>query len=84
MQMDMPPAKRRPSWDLKRISGGVLVQEPDAHDRMRSDLKVVTKRQPTREELQALLFGWKVAKHVKSNAIVFARPAAHWGSARGK
>jgi phosphoribosylaminoimidazolecarboxamide formyltransferase / IMP cyclohydrolase len=59
-------------WELKRISGGVLVQEPDVRSLSESELKVVTKRPPTREELDSLLFAWKVAKHVKSNAIVFA------------
>jgi phosphoribosylaminoimidazolecarboxamide formyltransferase/IMP cyclohydrolase len=58
--------------ELKRISGGVLVQEPDVRELNESELKVVTKRPPSREELDSLLFAWKVAKHVKSNAIVFA------------
>jgi phosphoribosylaminoimidazolecarboxamide formyltransferase / IMP cyclohydrolase len=61
-------------WELKRISGGLLVQEQDRHELAESDLKVVTQRAPTREEVDAMLFGWKVCKHVKSNAIVFARP----------
>jgi phosphoribosylaminoimidazolecarboxamide formyltransferase/IMP cyclohydrolase len=59
-------------FELKRISGGVLVQEPDARALSESELKVATKRPPTREEIDSLLFAWKVAKHVKSNAIVFA------------
>jgi phosphoribosylaminoimidazolecarboxamide formyltransferase/IMP cyclohydrolase len=59
--------------ELKRISGGVLVQEPDLHELAEGDLKVVTRRAPTRDEIAAMLFGWKVCKHVKSNAIVFAR-----------
>jgi phosphoribosylaminoimidazolecarboxamide formyltransferase / IMP cyclohydrolase len=59
--------------DLKRISGGVLVQELDRHELAEGDLKVVTHRAPTRNEIEAMLFGWKVCKHVKSNAIVFAR-----------
>ena len=59
-------------FELKRISGGVLVQEPDVRSLSESELKVVTKRPPTREEIDSLLFAWKVAKHVKSNAIVFA------------
>jgi phosphoribosylaminoimidazolecarboxamide formyltransferase/IMP cyclohydrolase len=64
---------RSAEWELKRISGGVLVQDQDRHQLAESDLKVVTRRAPTREELDAMLFGWKVCKHVKSNAIVFAR-----------
>ena len=59
--------------ELKCISGGVLVQQPDRRELAASELKTVTDRAPTSEELEALLFAWKVAKHVKSNAIVFAR-----------
>lgn len=64
----------RKSWelDLRKVVGGVLVQEPDQHRIHQSDLRVVTKRQPTDEEMQALLFAWRIAKHVKSNAIVYA------------
>ncbi|MGC1829296.1 MAG: bifunctional phosphoribosylaminoimidazolecarboxamide formyltransferase/IMP cyclohydrolase [Candidatus Acidiferrales bacterium] len=59
--------------ELKRISGGVLVQEPDRHELREAELKVVTERPPSDAELRALVFTWKVSKHVKSNAIVFAR-----------
>jgi len=59
--------------ELKRIAGGVLVQEPDRYQLAESALKTVTERAPTRSEIDALLFAWKVVKHVKSNAIVFAR-----------
>jgi phosphoribosylaminoimidazolecarboxamide formyltransferase / IMP cyclohydrolase len=55
----------------KQISGGMLVQNCDDYRIKASDLKVVTKKQPTAEQLRALLFAWKVCKHVKSNAIVF-------------
>jgi len=58
--------------ELKTVSGGLLVQTADRHDVDRSALRVVTKRAPTDEEMEALLFAWKVCKHVKSNAIVFA------------
>jgi phosphoribosylaminoimidazolecarboxamide formyltransferase/IMP cyclohydrolase len=71
-------------WDLKRISGGVLVQEQDRHELAEGDLKVVTKRAPTREEIDAMLFGWKVCKHVKSNAIVFARAGQTVGVGAGQ
>lgn len=70
--------------ELKRISGGILVQEQDAHELAEMDLKVVTKRAPTREEIEALLFGWKVCKHVKSNAIVFARAGQTVGVGAGQ
>jgi phosphoribosylaminoimidazolecarboxamide formyltransferase / IMP cyclohydrolase len=59
--------------DLKRISGGMLVQEPDRHELTENDLRTVTERAPTPAEIRALMFGWIVCKHVKSNAIVFAR-----------
>ncbi len=84
MQMDTHGGETTSSWDLKPISGGVLVQEPDRLMIGESDLKVVTKRHPTREDLQALLFGWKVAKHVKSNAIVFARAGRTLGIGAGQ
>jgi phosphoribosylaminoimidazolecarboxamide formyltransferase/IMP cyclohydrolase len=84
--MQMGPVSRETKlrWDLKRISGGVLVQEPDTLTIAESDLKVVTKRQPSHEELRDLLFGWKVAKHVKSNAIVFARGGRTLGVGAGQ
>lgn len=66
-------AKERSSQFLvTSIDGGMVVQESDVHSVDAADLKVVTDRQPTEEELKQLLFGWKVVKHVKSNAIVLA------------
>jgi phosphoribosylaminoimidazolecarboxamide formyltransferase/IMP cyclohydrolase len=58
---------------VKSISGGFLVQTPDTHRLQRSECTVETERAPTEEEWRALEFAWKVAKHVKSNAIVYAR-----------
>jgi phosphoribosylaminoimidazolecarboxamide formyltransferase/IMP cyclohydrolase len=58
---------------VKSISGGYLVQTADAHRLDRAECQVKTERAPTDEEWRALLFGWKVSKHVKSNAIVYAR-----------
>jgi phosphoribosylaminoimidazolecarboxamide formyltransferase/IMP cyclohydrolase len=58
---------------LKSISGGYLVQTADEHKLDRAECKVVTNRTPSQEEWAALEFGWKVCKHVKSNAIVYAR-----------
>ena len=63
----------RDDLQLKRISGGLLVQTGDRHVLRPEELKTATKRAPTEAELKDLLFGWKVCKHVKSNAIVFAR-----------
>jgi len=59
---------------VKSITGGYLVQTADVHRLVRSEARVVTKRAPSEEEWAALEFGWKVSKHVKSNAIVYARP----------
>jgi phosphoribosylaminoimidazolecarboxamide formyltransferase / IMP cyclohydrolase len=63
-----------PKWVLKNVSGGILVQDADVRPLAENDLKVVTRRPPTPEEKRALLFAWKVCKHVKSNAVVYARP----------
>ena len=60
-----------PSFDLKRVTGGLLVQDRDLGMVTEADLKIVTKRAPTEEEIRDLLFTWKVAKMVKSNAIVY-------------
>jgi len=59
------------AMDFKRVGGGLLVQSADAKNVLISDLKVVTKLQPTQQQLQDLMFAWRVAKYVKSNAIVF-------------
>ncbi len=66
-----PPAQ--PELVLKSISGGILAQTADTVALDKSTLQVKTTRAPTAEEMQALLFAWKVCKHVKSNAIVYAR-----------
>ncbi|MBY8270366.1 bifunctional phosphoribosylaminoimidazolecarboxamide formyltransferase/IMP cyclohydrolase [Vibrio fluvialis] len=60
-------------FDVKRVNGGLLVQDRDQGMVTLSDLKVVSQRQPTEEELKDALFCWKVAKYVKSNAIVYAK-----------
>ncbi|MDA3978907.1 bifunctional phosphoribosylaminoimidazolecarboxamide formyltransferase/IMP cyclohydrolase [Gallibacterium sp. AGMB14963] len=65
--------QRQPRLDFKRVNGGLLVQEADLGMVELADLQVVSKRQPTQQELQDLLFCWKVAKYVKSNAIVYAK-----------
>jgi phosphoribosylaminoimidazolecarboxamide formyltransferase/IMP cyclohydrolase len=58
-------------YDFKRVGGGLLVQSPDARNVAREELRVVTKKQPTPQQMQDLMFAWRVAKFVKSNAIVF-------------
>lgn len=70
--------------DLKRVVGGVLVQEKDTEDISFEDLKVMTKREPTDEQLKSLWFAWKVAKHVKSNAIVLVKGAKTVGIGAGQ
>lgn len=64
---------RNPRIDFKRVNGGLLIQEADTKIESLEDLKVVTKRQPTKEELDELLFAWKVCKYTKSNAIVYTK-----------
>lgn len=71
-------------WVMKNVSGGMLVQDNDLHQIKESDLKVVSKRAPTAEERRALLFGWKVCKHVKSNAIVYVRDGQSVGVGAGQ
>ena len=69
---------------LKRVLGGMLVQQPDLGELNPAELKVATKRAPTSEELATMKFAWKVAKHVKSNAIVFAKDGATLGVGAGQ
>ncbi|MEP7353456.1 MAG: bifunctional phosphoribosylaminoimidazolecarboxamide formyltransferase/IMP cyclohydrolase [Acidobacteriota bacterium] len=66
-----------PEMVVKSITGGFLVQTADSHVLLRSEAVVKTKRAPTAEEWTALEFGWKISKHVKSNAIVYARNVPH-------
>ena len=66
-------SKPKPTLDFKSISGGLLVQDKDLGQLDIKDLKCVTKIQPTPEQIKDLLFAWKVAKYVKSNAIVYAK-----------
>jgi phosphoribosylaminoimidazolecarboxamide formyltransferase/IMP cyclohydrolase len=68
----------------RQIGGGVLVQDKDVYYLRPEDLKTVTKRAPTKEELEALLFGWRVVKHVKSNAIVFSNSSRMLGIGAGQ
>ena len=71
-------------YDLKRIGGGILVQTPDIRNITVSDLRIVTKTQPTPQQLEDLLFAWRVAKFVKSNAIVFCRNGQTVGIGAGQ
>ncbi|NML43047.1 bifunctional phosphoribosylaminoimidazolecarboxamide formyltransferase/IMP cyclohydrolase [Ramlibacter sp. G-1-2-2] len=90
LQIALPPGGATP-WDkgqnfmdVKRVGSGLLMQTADNHELQLADLKVVTKKQPTAEELQDLLFAWKVAKFVKSNAIVFCKGGMTMGVGAGQ
>ena len=76
--------ERRRAFDLKRVGGGLLVQDKDVISHDPSTLKVVTKKQPDAKEMKDLLFAWVVAKHVKSNAIVYARNGESLGIGAGQ
>lgn len=73
-----------PQIDYKRVSGGILVQEEDHFTFDKNGLEVVTKKRPTQKELASLVFAWKVAKHVKSNAIVLTRGTKTVGIGAGQ
>ena len=80
----VPLSNAANSYDVKRVGGGVLVQTPDTLNVQASQLKVVTKAQPGNEQLQDLLFAWRVAKYVKSNAIVFCKNGQTLGVGAGQ
>jgi phosphoribosylaminoimidazolecarboxamide formyltransferase/IMP cyclohydrolase len=84
--LELPASGLEPERELqlKRILGGMLVQQPDLGEISDSELRMVTKRVPTAEEMHTMRFAWKVAKHVKSNAIVFARDGATLGVGAGQ
>ena len=71
-------------WVLKNVSGGVLLQDNDVRPLTEADLKTVSDRQPTEQEMRDLLFAWKVCKHVKSNAILYARNGQTTGVGAGQ
>ncbi len=74
----------QPSRVIKQVSGGLLLQDADRGRVIESELKVVTARPATESEMMALIFAWKVAKHVKSNAIVYARDGQTVGIGAGQ
>lgn len=76
--------ERRTAFDYKPISGGMLVQTPDAHQLQKDDLQIVSKRAPSEAEISSLLFAWTVCKHTKSNAIVYARDGQTVGVGAGQ
>lgn len=81
---DQGPRETVKEWDFKQVTGGLLVQERDVAVVTAHDLKVVTRRAPSTEEVQDLLFAWKVVKCVKSNAIVYAKDRMTLGIGAGQ
>ncbi|MDE2600695.1 MAG: bifunctional phosphoribosylaminoimidazolecarboxamide formyltransferase/IMP cyclohydrolase [Rhodocyclaceae bacterium] len=80
----VPVAATGEGFDYKRVGGGLLVQSADIARISAADLKIVTKRAPTERELQDLLFAWRIAKYVKSNAIVYAKEGVTIGVGAGQ
>ncbi len=78
------PDAGAPSQSFRQVAGGFLVQDRDNGQIAQSDLKVVSARAPTPQELDDMMFAWKVAKHVKSNAIVYVRDGATVGIGAGQ
>ena len=73
-----------PALQIRNITGGVLVQDPDVHDLDANDLEVATSRTPTEAEIESLLFAWKACKHVKSNCILLANGTQSVGIGAGQ
>ncbi|MFH1406733.1 MAG: bifunctional phosphoribosylaminoimidazolecarboxamide formyltransferase/IMP cyclohydrolase [Candidatus Omnitrophota bacterium] len=71
-------------FDLKKVKGGLLAQDADTKEITADDLKVVTEKKPTEAQIDSMLFGWKVAKHVKSNAIVLCQGTKTVGVGAGQ
>jgi phosphoribosylaminoimidazolecarboxamide formyltransferase/IMP cyclohydrolase len=84
LEVALPQTPAPGGFDLKRIGGGLLVQSADDLGVAASDLKVVTRRVPAPEELTDLLFAWRIAKFVKSNAIVYCRGGRTLGIGAGQ
>jgi phosphoribosylaminoimidazolecarboxamide formyltransferase/IMP cyclohydrolase len=82
--LEVPLAHDAQAHEYKRVGGGLLVQSSDSRILNDADLKVPTRKKPTPQQMQDLLFAWRVAKFVKSNAIVFARDGATLGIGAGQ
>jgi phosphoribosylaminoimidazolecarboxamide formyltransferase/IMP cyclohydrolase len=82
--LTVPLSSAHNPYDFKRVGGGLLVQTPDALNVQAAQLKVVTRVQPSAEQLTDLLFAWRVAKYVKSNAIVFCKGGQTLGVGAGQ
>jgi phosphoribosylaminoimidazolecarboxamide formyltransferase/IMP cyclohydrolase len=86
LQIALPAdvAATRNAFDIKRVGSGLLMQTADNHVLAQADLKVVTVKQPTPQQLDDLMFAWKVAQFVKSNAIVFCKDGMTMGVGAGQ
>ncbi len=90
LKIALPPTDKpgsnlgRNAQDMKRVGSGLLIQSADNHELQVGDLKIVTLKQPTAEQLSDLMFAWKVAKYVKSNAIVFCAGGMTLGVGAGQ
>jgi phosphoribosylaminoimidazolecarboxamide formyltransferase/IMP cyclohydrolase len=82
--LELPFSDAPAEPDIKKVTGGLLVQDKDTRQVTKKDLKVATRRKPTAKELESLLFAWKVVKHVKSNAIVLVRDTKTIGIGAGQ
>jgi phosphoribosylaminoimidazolecarboxamide formyltransferase/IMP cyclohydrolase len=82
--LELPDLEPIAEPEFKRVSGGLLLQDKDLETLDINNLKVVTKKKPTKKELESLIFGWKVAKHVKSNAIVLTKGTKTVGIGAGQ
>ena len=78
------PSAAAPGFDFKKVSGGLLVQNTDLGTITAGDLKVVTEKKPTAEQIRDMLFAWTVVKYVKSNAIIFCRDSMTIGVGAGQ
>ena len=84
LKVPLPPKVSTGPWDVRKISGGLLVQTQDTIEENAASWRVVTERKPTSEELKDLAFAWKAVKHVRSNAIVVARDMSLLGMGTGQ
>jgi len=82
--LELPFDRESKEPDIRKVSGGLLIQDKDARQIQEKDLKIATKKKPTKKEIQSLLFAWKVVKHVKSNAIVLVKDTRTVGIGAGQ
>jgi len=82
--LEIPLGNAFNTFDLKRVGGGLLVQSPDAKNVLQSEMRVVSQRQPTPSEMNDMMFAWRVAKFVKSNAIVYCANGMTLGIGAGQ